>query len=265
MSRQTSRADSTPAAWCRRGRARPAAGRSRRQPPPMTSISALAVELRQVAEERHQRDRARPRPCVDGRAPRPRDERRTAARAPSAGVRPSGVKIHGRPLNRSGRAKPKPPRSAPPIGWPPTNDADSGSARGRVDDVALRAADVGDDRRRPAGAARSRASSSRFWRTGAARMIEVGLADVGDVVGSRDRWRRCPARGRAPPADRRRRSRTAGQRSRTASAIDPPIRPRPMMAIGLKGGVGGGHRQLPTPNVPTPKGTLERWELGVGS
>src|SRR6185503_7488806 len=65
---------------------------------------------------------------ICGFAPRPatsRDSRSTASLLALS----SGVKIHGRPANRSGRANANPPRSPPPSGCPPTKVRPGASAR----------------------------------------------------------------------------------------------------------------------------------------
>ena len=106
------------AACCRSGRGRRSAGRRSTRRCPTTSISALAASCGRWLTIRHHADRASRRPSSSAWR-RGRGRSRRACRERQAGRTTSavtGVKIHGLPRNRSGRAKPKPPRSAPPIG-----------------------------------------------------------------------------------------------------------------------------------------------------
>src|SRR5688572_148574 len=199
---------------------------------PMTSMSALAVNCGRWLRNAITRSWASAS-RTEGRAPRPRakvkSDSTTAGEAPS-----SGVKIHGRPLNMSGRANPKPPRSAPPIGCPPTKASFSRSTRAASTMSRLvpptSVTTVVDEMR-----CATSASRTAFCRTGAARMTRstspISLVSPAPrsmapppSAWAITEWRSTPS------------TRTAGQRSRTPRAIDPPMRPRPTMAILLNGG-----------------------------
>ena len=139
-------AGSRPAAWCRAGRPparpRPVAPRPPRRP---RAISSARRQLRQVADGRHQRDRARPRRrSAPARAPSASTNRAARRRRASAGACPG--REEPRPAVEQIRACAAPARRivAPAIGWPPTKRIRPAAARGASHDRALGAADVGD-------------------------------------------------------------------------------------------------------------------------
>ncbi len=138
-------------------------------------------------------------------ASRQGSERTTTAARPSGQVPIlSGVRIHGLPRNRSARANAKPPRSAPPIGM----TSDKGRTRpgqpgGRLDDVALGAADVGDDRTRAEMRRRPRAADARSARPAPQARRDPRRRDRSHRV-RRDRWRRSLRRAQGPADDLRR-------------------------------------------------------------
>ena len=207
-------------------------------------------QLRQMAEEREQPIVRLRRSITRGTAPSaahergqlverapPRRRRLAVVRRSRHGLRPTaGVSSHGRPLNRSGRACSRPPCAAPASGWPPTNVNRGGSDAAACDDLALRAAGVGDDRRladvlvelrRAArcsvltGAARiTTSASARTMRSSAATSIACSRIAVSST-----------SLLSTPMTS------AVGHSCRAASAIEPPIRPRPTMPIFSK--IGG--------------------------
>src|SRR6266850_1189196 len=161
---------------------------------------------------------------ISGFAPRPatnRDSRSTA----SLFVLSSGVKIHGRPANRSGRANAKPPRWPPPSGCPPTKVTPGASARAAFTISRLV----------PPTSVMVMGwpicwRSSMFWRTGAARTISETSGNA-PIVSTPRSMAPAPSACASTGSESTPNTRDSGQRSRTAKAMEPPIRPRPTMAM----------------------------------
>ena len=102
-------------------------------------------------------------------------------------------------------------------------------------DLALRAADVGDDRRPADDVARSRSSTSRFCRTGAASTIRSASATM--PRSSAPTSAACSAHRRFEhvlAVDARMQTPASG--AGWPSPATPPIRPKPTMAIRSNGG-----------------------------
>ena len=186
------------ASACRVGEAAP--GQRRPSSPtasPTTCISALAVSCGRWLRN------ASSRSCVTAIDHRPAvapsartNAGRRSTRRPRR--RRSGVSSHGRPLEQIGRACSRPPRGGARQRMP----ADEREARRQrprgLDDRALGAAGVG-DQRRPGRSRRSCASSARFCAHRRRQHDQVGL-------GQHDRGRRADVdrvRAAAPPRARR--------------------------------------------------------------
>ncbi len=118
---------------CPPGPGRPARGRRRRPSFPTTCISALAVSCgRWLTAPTNRSWSSGVMMC--GTAPRPATNCSSRSIA-SAAVARRGVRIHGRPSNRSGAWRcAAPPRAAPAIGWPPMNEVERQRARAAATD-----------------------------------------------------------------------------------------------------------------------------------
>ena len=144
----------------------------------------------------------------------------------------AGVNNHGRPLKRSGRACSRPAgrRAAERMA---ADEREPGrKPLRRLDDRALRAAGIGDDRRLPDVLVEG-IEQRRFWRTGAARITRSASASTirssaaTSMACSRIAVSSTSLLSTAMTSD-------DGQSCRAASAIEPPIRPEPDDADLLK-------------------------------